>query len=119
MRRLILLTVLTLGPAAAQAENGLFYIGAGITSTSVDSVGVPGIDNNFPKISSTSWQIFAGIRPIKLFAVEADYLHLGSSTNTVPTPLSCADIDSCTVNWDSGAKAFAGYAVGFLPIPLP
>jgi opacity protein-like surface antigen len=119
MRSLLLVIVLAIGAGVAHADNGLFYLGAGVTSNNVNSVGVPGIDNNFPKISSTSWKVFAGIRPIRLFAVEVDYLDLGSSTNTVQTPLSCADIDSCTVNWDSGAKAFAGYALGFLPIPLP
>ena len=119
MRRLLLVIALALCASVAQADNGLFYLGAGVTSNHVDSVGVPGIDNYFPKISSTSWQVFIGFRPIKLFAVEADYLDLGSSSNTVQTPLSCADIGSCSVAWESGAKAFAGYALGFLPIPLP
>jgi hypothetical protein len=116
MRRLLLVIVLAIGANAAQADNGLFYFGAGITSNSAESIGVQGIDNSFPKISSTSWQVFAGFRPIKLFAVEADYLDLGGSANTFQ---SCVTVGSCPIVWKSEAKAFAGYALGFLPIPLP
>jgi hypothetical protein len=35
MRRLILLMLLGLGTTAAKADNGLFYVGAGITDTSL------------------------------------------------------------------------------------
>ena len=119
MRRLLFVTALALGANVARADNGLFYFGVGITNNHVNSIGVPGFDNYFPDINSTSWQVFAGIRPIRLFAVEVDYLDLGSQAKTFQTPLSCADIGSCATVWDSDAKAFAGYAVGFLPIPLP
>jgi hypothetical protein len=44
---------------------------------------------------------------------------LGSQSNTLNTPMSCVDIGSCAITRASDAKAFAGYAVGFLPIPLP
>jgi opacity protein-like surface antigen len=118
MRRLILLTVLAFGASAARAESGLFYLGAGITSNHVNSTGVPGYGDIYPGINSTSWKVFAGIRPIRLFAVEADYLDLGSHTNTQGTPMSC-EFGSCSVAHASEAKAFAGYAMGFLPMPLP
>ncbi len=116
----LLVTALALGASVAHADNGLFYFSAGITSNHVSSsTGVQGLDNNyFPNINSTSWQVFAGIRPIRLFAVEADYVDLGSQANKINTPLSC-EYAGCSVSWDSDAKAFAGYALGFLPIPLP
>jgi opacity protein-like surface antigen len=118
MRTLLLVTALALGAGVAQADNGLFYLGAGITGNHVNHLEVQGFDN-FPNINSTSWQAFAGMRPIRLFAVEADYLDLGSEANTFDSPLSCVSHDRCAVTWESDAKAFAGYAVGFLPIPLP
>jgi hypothetical protein len=102
----------------AQADSGLFYFGVGITSNHVSSVGVQGFDNYFPSINSTSWQVFAGIRPIRLFAAEVAYLDLGSRANVFNTPGSC-EFTGCSVSWKSDAKAFAGYALGFLPIPLP
>lgn len=40
MRRLLLLTALALGASVAQADSGLFYFGADITSNSVQSVEV-------------------------------------------------------------------------------
>jgi hypothetical protein len=45
---------------------------------------------------------------VSVFAIEADYIDLGSQTSTFVTTTT-----------SSNAKAFAGYAVGFLPIPLP
>lgn len=119
MRSVLLGAALAFAVSVAQADRGMFYFGAGITSSHVSSVGAQGFDNYFPNINSTSWKVFAGIRPIRLFAVEADYLDLGSETKTFQTPLTCADVGSCATIWDSDAKAFAGYALGFLPIPLP
>lgn len=119
MRSLLPVTALALGASVTQADNGLFYFGVGITGNHVSSVGVRGFDNYFPNIDSTSWKIFAGIRPIRLFAVEADYLDLGGGTKTFQTPLSCEDVGSCATVWDSDARAFAGYALGFLPVPVP
>ena len=70
MRKLMLLTVLVAAARVAQADNGLFYFAAGITSNSANHVEPQGYDNHyFPNINSTSWQVFAGIRPIRLFAV--------------------------------------------------
>jgi len=51
----------------------------------VNSIGVPGIDNYFPSIDGTSWKVFAGIRPIRLFAVEVDYLDLGQQGAREPS----------------------------------
>lgn len=106
MRRLLLVIALTLGASATYADDGSFYVGAGISKDKLSDIANQG--TNFADIDSTSWKVFAGFRPISVFAVEADYLDLGSQTGTfVTTPTS------------SNAKAFAGYAVGFLPIPVP
>ena len=105
MRRLMLFTVLAFGASAARAENGFFYLGAGVVRNSLSDITARG---GLPDIKNTSWKAYAGVRPINEFAVEADYLDLGSKTiNTTQS--------STNLNY----KAFAGYAVGFLPIPLP
>ena len=103
MRKLLLVTVLALAASAAQADNGFFYVGAGVSKDKLSNIAPSG---GFADIDKTSWKVLAGLRPISLFAVEADYLDLGSQTNTF-------------VGADSNAKAFAGYGVGFLPIPVP
>lgn len=106
MRRLLLLMTLAFAAGAAHADNGSFYVGAGVSKDKLSDIANQG--TNFADIDSTSWKVFAGFRPISVFAVEADYLDLGSQTSTFVTTTT-----------SSNAKAFAGYAVGFLPIPLP
>jgi hypothetical protein len=120
MRRPLLAAALALCASVAEADNGIFYFGAGVTANHVDSVGVEGFDNNFPAINSTSWQVFAGIRPIRPFAVEVDYADLGRQANVFQTPISCGmSVGSCSVSWDEDAKALAVYALGFMPLQVP
>lgn len=114
MRRLLLVAVLALAARIAHADSGLFYFGGGIGSDHANS-----LEPGFPNIDGTSWQAFAGIRPIRLFSIEADYFDLGSQTNTFKTPLACVSVGSCSVKWKSEAKTFAASVVGFVPIPLP
>jgi len=106
MRRLLLVIALVLGTNAALADNGSIYVGAGVSKDKLSNIVNSG--TNFTDIDSTSWKLFAGVRPLSVFAIEADYLDLGSQTSTFVTTSTHSD-----------AKAFAGYAVGFLPIPLP
>lgn len=106
MRRLLLVLALTLGAGAAHADSGSFYIGAGISKDKLSDIVNSG--TNFADIDGTSWKLFAGLRPTSVVAIEADYLDLGSQTSTFVSTSTRSD-----------AKAFAGYAVGFLPIPLP
>ena len=106
MRRLLLVIALALGASAAYADNGSFYIGAAISKDKLSSIAHQG--TSFADIDGTSWKLYGGFRPMSVFAVEADYLDLGSQTRTFVTTTT-----------SSNAKAFAGYAVGFLPIPLP
>ena len=56
MRRLLLLTVLTLGATAARADNGFFYIGAGIARNKISDITATNSD-----LSDTSWKAFAVI----------------------------------------------------------
>jgi opacity protein-like surface antigen len=106
MRRLLLVIALALAASTAYADNGSIYIGAAISKDKLSDIANQG--TNFADIDSTSWKLYAGIRPLSVFAIEADYLDLGSQTSTFVTTTT-----------SSNAKAFAGYAVGFLPIPLP
>jgi len=104
MRRLLVVIVLAFGAGIAQADdNGMLYIGAGITRDNLKDITAINGD-----LDSTNWKVFAGFRPISLFAVEADYIDLGSET--VSSALASAHLQY---------KAFAAYAVGFAPIPVP
>ena len=105
MRKLLLLTVLALAANAARADSGFFYVGAGVSKDKLSNIAPSG---GLSDIDKTSWKLLAGLRVVNFFAIEADYLNLGSQTSTF-------------VNTDSHsqAKAFAGYAVAFLPIPVP
>jgi outer membrane immunogenic protein len=101
MRRMLLMIALLLGVSSAYADDGSFYLGGGISKDKLSDIVNTG--TNFADIDGTSWKVFAGFRPLSVFAIEADYLDLGSSDSSTHTD----------------AKAFAGYAVGFLPIPVP
>lgn len=117
MRRLMLLTVLTLGAGVAHADNGFFYLGAGVSHNDVSNITDLG---NQADISGSSWKAFVGIRPINMFAVEADYMDLGSGNSSFPAPgVTCAIGQTCNGTAHSDGNAYAGYVVGFLPIPLP
>jgi hypothetical protein len=104
MRKLLLATALALGAGAAHADILGLYAGAGITQSKVDNVFDAGLN-----INATSWKAIVGFRPPGPFAIEANYLDLGSETQHY-AGLGGAHTD---------AKAFAAYAVGFLPLPIP
>ncbi len=108
MRTLLLLTVLALGTGAAHAENGFFYLGAGVSHNNVTGITDLGDQGS---INGSSWKAFAGVRPMKLFGVEADYLDLGSGSSCVDAP--------CSATAHSDGSAYAGYLMGFAPIELP
>jgi hypothetical protein len=113
MQRIVLVTALaTVGAAGAAAasaadSSGLLYLGAGLSNDKVEGITHTGVP--FSDIDKTSWKVLAGVRPVRVVAVEADYLDLGNKTSTL--------IDGSSTHSD--AKAFAGYAVGFLPLPVP
>lgn len=103
MRKFLFGLALALAAGAAHADNGTFYVGAGISRDNLKDITATASDLN-----STNWKIWAGFRPISVFAVEADYIDLGSETINNPAT-------STHVNY----KAFTGYAVGYVPIPVP
>ena len=103
MRKLLLALALALSAAAAHADNGYLYLGAGLTNDNLRDVAATNSNLN-----STNWKVWAGFRPIDFLAIEADYMDLGSQR--VITDVSSTNLDY---------KAFAGYAVGYLPLPMP
>lgn len=107
MRRFLPVLALALGASAARADNGFFYVGTGIASDSLHDVAPNGF--RFGNIHTTSWKALAGLRPIRTFATEVDYL--SSAAGSVSPNVE--------VSAHASYKAFAGYIVGFLPIPAP
>jgi hypothetical protein len=103
MRKLLLAFALVLGAGIAQADNGMLYVGAGLSNDNLRDISLTNSNLN-----STNFKVWAGVRPVSVFAVEADYIDLGSQN--VSTPTTGADLHY---------KAYAGYAVGYLPIPVP
>jgi len=105
MRKLLLASTLALFAGAAQADDLLgLYAGAGITRAKVEDV----FHTDF-NISNTSWKIYAGFRPAGFpLGIDVDYMDLGSGAAGTFEGIAHAD-----------AKAFAAYAVGYLPIPVP
>ena len=116
MRRLVLGLLFVLAAGAAQADSGTFYLGAGVSKDRMSGIAAQGAD--FPDIDATSWKVYVGFRPLPVVAVELDYLDLGARDFSVTAPFSTCPVNGCLTS-HSDAKAFAGYAVGFLPIPVP
>jgi opacity protein-like surface antigen len=106
MRIKLLITLLALAVGAGSARaDGLLYVGAGMSDNKLDDIG-----NSLSHINDTSWKVLLGTRPVKWFAVEGDYLDLGSHTDEFLGGAGSVHSD---------AQAFATYAVGFLPLPIP
>jgi hypothetical protein len=114
MRRLLAPLALALGGGVAHADNGLLYLGAGVSRDNLKDVTATASDLN-----STSWKVWAGVRPISLFAVEAEYIDLGSQTVNHATVPICVDVCPVSVSTHLQYKSFGGYAVGFVPLPVP
>jgi len=70
------LSLAAVAPQAAAADNGI-YLGAGVTQTEFDSqtFGTGKLDDN-------SFKIIAGIRPLDWLAIEANYIDLGSASDS-------------------------------------
>lgn len=102
MRPLAAALLLGLGTAAAHADD-FVYAGAGIVRANIQNIA-----STNDSVTNTSWKALAGLRPISMFAAELDYIDLGS--NTIGGEGGVVHLDN---------KAFAGYAVGFVPIPVP
>jgi opacity protein-like surface antigen len=105
MRRVLLASTLALSAGAAHADDLLgLYAGAGIARAKMEDV----FHTNF-ELSNTSWKIYAGLKPIGFpLGIDVDYIDLGSADGGTSRGLTHAN-----------SKAFAAYAVGYLPIPVP
>jgi opacity protein-like surface antigen len=105
MRKLLLASALVLAAGAAHADDLLgLYAGAGIMRAKMEDI----FHTNF-NLSNTSWKIYAGMRPIGFpLGIDVDYMDLGSAAAGTFKGVAHAD-----------AKAFAAYAVGYAPIPVP
>lgn len=103
MHRLLLGLALATIAGAAQADDGWFYLGAGISRDNIKDIAATASDLN-----ATSWKVMAGFRPISIVSVEADYLDLGSQSSSF-------------FGNDTHVKyhAVAAYGVGYVPLPLP
>jgi len=111
MRKLMIYLALVVGASAVQAANNGFYIGAGVSQAKLKDVGQDFGAGNLDdfKIDNTAWKAIAGFKaPVLPLAVELNYDDLGSDSRTVNG-----------VAFNANSKAFAAYAVGFLPLPLP
>jgi opacity protein-like surface antigen len=105
MRKLLFASILALFTGAAKADDLLgLYAGAGITRAKVEDI----FHTDFG-LSNTSWKVYAGLRPAGFpFGIDVDYMDLGSADAGTFKGLGHANV-----------KAFAAYAVGYLPIPVP
>ncbi len=105
MRKLLLASTLALSASVAHADELLgLYAGAGIARAKMEDV----FHTNF-NLNNTSWKIYAGFKPIGLpVGVDVDYVDLGS-----------ADAGTFRGLAHANSKAFAAYAVGYLPLPVP
>jgi OOP family OmpA-OmpF porin len=105
MRKLLLASALVLATGAAYADGPLgLYAGVGITKAKMEDI----FHTNF-NLSNTSWKAYAGFRPLGFpLGLDVDYIDLGSAAAGTFKGVAHAD-----------AKAFAAYAVGYLPIPVP
>jgi outer membrane protein with beta-barrel domain len=113
MGKFLLLLAVALAAGVAHADNGLLYLGAGVSRANLKDITATDSDLN-----STNWKIWAGVRPISLFAVEADYIDLGSQTIYYAMPAIAPPVGG-PISTHLQYKGAAGYAVGFVPIPVP
>jgi hypothetical protein len=92
------LTLAAFTPLAIAADNGV-YLGAGFTKARVDDLATQ-LD-----FDDESFKLIAGFRPLDAFGVELNYIDLGRDHVAIG-PLAVS----------AKSKAYAGYAVGFLPL---
>jgi opacity protein-like surface antigen len=87
-------------PSAEAADNG-FYLGAAYTQSRIDDI-APSVE-----FKDDSYKLIAGFRPLDVFAVELNYIDLGKDSGSIGP-----------VGYSVDGKAYAAFAVGYLPLPL-
>jgi opacity protein-like surface antigen len=97
-----------LSGAAQAADNG-FYIGGGITRTSIDTSFE--FVEDAPDFSldddDNGWKLIAGMRPLDWFAVEANYVDFGSVTS-----------GDAALGGEYELTGIDAFAIGFLSAPF-
>ena len=99
---IVVAAFVSLATTAHAADNG-FFLGAGLMHANVTDIG--GVSDF--KLENSSYKLIAGFRPLDHLGFELNYMDLGNENTTaggVPSNVN--------------AKAFAGFAVGYLPISL-
>lgn len=103
MFRKLLLPACALFPfagVATAADNG-FYLGAAVTQSQIDGIG-----DDFD-MEDTSYKLIAGFRPLDVFAVELNYMDLGSDNESIGA-----------VSVNAEGTALAGFGMLMLPFPF-
>ena len=107
MRKLVAFVVLAIAATCASAaDNGVYLGAATVLDQTLHASGGPyDLD-----VKNRPYKLILGVRPIDLFAVEANYVDYGSANNVNSIP-------GTTVN--AHAKFYDAFAIGYLPLPLP
>lgn len=112
MKRLITASLLALcASAAAHAATPGLYVGAGVSQAKLNNIGKDfnlGSIHDF-HLHNTAWKAILGVRPVKYLGVEANYDDLGDEHRDL----------GLGAHFNADAKAYTGYLVGYLPLPLP
>ncbi len=109
MFRTAMLAAAALTAPAAHAA-GALYIGGGIDYTTLHNILNSGPCGNLCDsfhYDAASWQVMAGWRPLSSFAIEANYMDLGSGATHLSHGSAHFDADVADLD-----------AVGFLPLPV-
>ncbi len=86
--------------SAVAADNG-FYLGAAVSKSQIDA-----FSSNFD-LKDTGYKVIAGFRPLDAFAVELNYMDLGSDSATAGA-----------IGFNAEATAIAGFGMLMLPLPF-
>lgn len=108
LRALMATLILSAVSMSAMAADSGFYIGASVGQAGVDTESADfGFVTEDFNGDDTGFKVLAGFRFIKLFAIEANYVDLGSASDNV-----------AGVNVDVDTKGIDAFGVLFLPIPV-
>jgi hypothetical protein len=107
-RALIAAVILASAPMYSMAADSGFYLGASVGQGGVDSenIDLGSVAEDFDG-DDTGFKAIAGFRLTKLFAIEANYVDLGTASDTIQG-----------VNVDVDTKGIDAFGMLFLPIPV-
>ncbi len=100
MRSMIAIGLFSIASMTATAADNGVYLGAAVTQTKIDAL------TTSVNLKDTSYKLIVGVRPIDSFAIELNYVDLGSDRASLG-PVSAS----------ASATALSGYVVGFYKLP--